>query len=130
MYQVKVERRELLNKVKTNREKHILEHKDAVEAYKIVLVDKLEYLLKEAKEAGDVPSHSTGLAYPKSHEKDYNQVVTMLEMSVEDVIELDQNQFSQYVMDEWSWKSGFVATSAMYNATADMVAGGSRVRHA
>jgi hypothetical protein len=37
----------------------------------------------------------------------------MVEMSVDTIMELDQNEFNQLVNDEWNWKSGF--TSSIYS---------------
>jgi len=38
----------------------------------------------------------------------------MAMMSVEEVIELTEDEFAMYVMDQWSWKNSFTRTTTMY----------------
>jgi hypothetical protein len=38
----------------------------------------------------------------------------MLELSVEDTIELEEDVFNQLVLDEWTWKNAFVASNSLY----------------
>jgi hypothetical protein len=39
-------------------------------------------------------------------------------MSTDTVVELSEQEFRQYVMDDWSWKHNFLASNAMYSAAA------------
>lgn len=117
MQQVKVNKSELLEKVKANREKHITDHAQAVENYWITVKGKLEDAL------ATVEKKSTNKVFvlenkPESHVDDYDQVLSMLEMSVEDTITLENHEYSQYVMDKWNWKAGFATTNAVYAASA------------
>ncbi|MBA2774756.1 MAG: hypothetical protein H0U36_12045, partial [Nocardioidaceae bacterium] len=45
---------------------------------------------------------------------DYDRVLTMAEMSVEDVIELTADDFAMYVMDQWHWKQTCTETTGFY----------------
>ena len=38
----------------------------------------------------------------------------MAEMSVHDTIELTEDEFAMYVMDQWRWKQDFSETTARY----------------
>ena len=38
----------------------------------------------------------------------------MVEMTQDDVIELNEDQFDKLVMDNWSWKEQLQLTSSMY----------------
>ena len=40
----------------------------------------------------------------------------MLELSVEDTIELEDDIFNQLVLDEWTWKHQFVASASLYKS--------------
>jgi hypothetical protein len=40
----------------------------------------------------------------------------MLELSVDEVLEVEEDVFNQLVLDEWGWKHNFAATSAMYKS--------------
>jgi hypothetical protein len=47
------------------------------------------------------------LNQPESHMGDYARVLKMLEMDIKPEIMLDEQQFANYVMDEWNWKYNF-----------------------
>jgi len=40
----------------------------------------------------------------------------MLELSVEDIIEVEEEIFNQLVLDEWQWKHQFSTSNAMYKS--------------
>ena len=46
----------------------------------------------------------------------YTRAIRMLELSVEDVIEIEEHIFNQLVLDEWGWKQQFTAMSALYKS--------------
>jgi len=74
-------------------------------------------MLKDARNGKMIRRRIT-LPEPQDHTNDYDRVITMLEMSVDSVIELDDVAFDQYVMDNWSWKGDALATNSMYAAKA------------
>ena len=39
----------------------------------------------------------------------------MLEMSQADTVTITEQQFSQYVLDEWGWMRDFVGSTSPYN---------------
>jgi hypothetical protein len=55
-----------------------------------------------------------GLNVPQSHEKAYDQIIRMMEMSVDDEITLTCSQFACFVMDDWDWKEQWSASNATY----------------
>jgi hypothetical protein len=59
-------------------------------------------MLADAK-AGRSISRSINLAEPVDHTADYDRILAMLEMSVDDTIMLDAQEFNQYVLDNWEW---------------------------
>lgn len=71
-------------------------------------------MLKEAKSNGKV-KNTTDLESPRSHTKDYDLVIKMLELSTKDEITISGNQFNQYVEDEWAWKNSFVSNASIYS---------------
>ena len=46
--------------------------------------------------------------------KEYDQVIDMLDMSVDSEIELTHSEFRQYVRDEWGWSEMFNTTAVNY----------------
>lgn len=116
MRSVKLDRKELLEIVRKNKDKHIADFAESVEDYKTAALKIASENLKLAKtgdlkkiaSAKDMPSE------PTSYEDAYNRAIRMLELSVEDIIELQEDVFNQLVLDEWNWKRGFVASASMY----------------
>jgi len=53
-------------------------------------------------------------APPRSHLDDYDRVIEMLQWSRDEYIELTQQEFDQYIRDEWHWKREFVTSNAKY----------------
>lgn len=118
MHSVKVNRFELLNIVRENKEKHIREYNESVEDFKAVAV-KIATSNLELANTGDLAKISRIKSTPQppvSHEKEYERAIRMLELSVEEVIEVEQDVFNQLVLDEWSWKNAFVASASLYKS--------------
>jgi hypothetical protein len=55
-----------------------------------------------------------GLLVPEDHTEDYDRVLTMARMSVDEVGELSEDEFAMYVMDQWSCKNAFTRITARY----------------
>ena len=54
------------------------------------------------------------LVEPIDQMREYDRIIKMLEMSMDDIIKRDERGFSQYVMDDWSWKANFLETTNPY----------------
>ena len=106
MKTVRVNKKELLDVLVENRKKHKIEYKDSIKAYRVKAADLLNKELQKIV-AGKKFETYFDLNKPTSHEKDYDLVIKMVEMSVDDVLELEQQEFNQLVNDEWTWKSSF-----------------------
>jgi hypothetical protein len=115
MQSVKVHKDELLKVVRANRSKHLAEFNSASKIFIQDAITKLTEMLKTAKQEKRI-IQSLGLVEPKSYVDSYDTAIKMLEMSVDEVIELDQGEFQQYVEDKWNWKQQFVSTTAFYNS--------------
>lgn len=124
MKEVKMSTPALLAAVRKNREAHAAELKLAKEGYKIAVLQALINRIKAIEEFDMEPSvffHTQGaygpepsLQPPQDHTKDYDRVVTMLEMSIEPETTLDAAEFNQYVMDEWTWSGVTKMLNASY----------------
>lgn len=111
---VTVKKGELLKAIRDNRTSHEADYKEAEEGYRSKSIAKLKAALRAAEEGEEIRS-STGLTAPTQHLKDYDRVIRMLEMSVAEEITISEQQFQQYVMDEWNWKRDFSASNALYS---------------
>lgn len=116
MNSVKINRLELLGIVKENATKHVAAYDEAVTDYKALVLKIMQNNLKLAK-TGDLVEFTKIKAVPQApqnYASSYTRAIRMLELSVEEVIDIEQDTFNQLVLDEWVWKHNFVATSAMY----------------
>jgi hypothetical protein len=117
MSTVTVKKDELLATVRANRETHRTIFLEAVQGFRAKAIEMLDERLKDAV-AGRRIDISIHLPRPVDQTRDYDKVIKMLEMSVDDEIELTQNEFTQYVMDDWSWKKQFSAVNKTYTVSA------------
>lgn len=125
MRRVNIEKNKLLEKVKENLEKHIKEYNEAVEDYIAVVQEICVENVKTAKRNLKVSKEMNGVngdfnlpkmfpSTPVSYENEYNRAIAMLEMSADEIIELESEVFNQLVLDEWEWKRNFEMTNTLY----------------
>jgi hypothetical protein len=110
---VRIDTLKLINTVRENREAHKKVYDEAMENYRKDAIAKMRENLAAAEAGGEIKD-SINLERPMNALKDYDRVIKMLEMSAEDTVELTENEFAQYVLDEWHWKSTWVASNASY----------------
>lgn len=102
--EVTVDRANLIEIIRANRNKHEADYAAAVDAWKKALTLELAALAAQTA-SGDFSDIKIESLRPVSHLDAYDDVLEMLELSVEVNITLDRNSFKNYVKDEWSWKS-------------------------
>ena len=110
---VKVKKDQLLDILRSNREKH---HEIVIKAqcvYRAKVIQELDKMLDDAKN-GHTLVTQVKLPVPVDMTRDYDDAIEMLEMHQEDTIELDSHEFKQYVKDEWQWKQHFTTSNAGY----------------
>lgn len=122
MDKVKVSKTELLGKVRQNRDQHAELFKAAQKGFMARATEELQDMLKAA-EKGDVRLY-VGLTPPSDHSVEYDRAIRMLEMSQDDVIEIDSTSFAQLVMNEWQWFHQATAINSTYASGGKL--GGSR----
>jgi len=109
---------ELLAKLRTNRAAHVADYEESAAGFQNLCVIELRKRARKiAAEKMDGPRQhwmTFGMRPPVNHERDYTQLIEMLEMAQETEIKLDGSQFRQWVQDEWEWKNEFEATRALY----------------
>lgn len=115
MENIRVSKQELLTIVKQNREKHKAEYLESIKAYRVKAADLLNQELEKIVN-GEKFQIRFDLVKPESHEKEYDLAIKMLEMSVDNVIEISEQEFNELINDEWNWKYSF-KTSYLSNST-------------
>lgn len=115
MDKVTVRKAELLEAVKKNQGEHRAIFEEALEGFKAEALVALNAEIARIKE-GKKRQVVVMVNPPEDHSHDYARVVKMLEMSIADEIELDNEQFAKYVMDDWEWQRNFLASATNYNS--------------
>lgn len=120
MNSIKMNRIELLDIVRANKITHIAEFIEAVADYKTLVLQITAGNAKLAKTADleQFKKIKSIPAAPVSYEDSYKRAIRMLELSVEDVIEVEEDVFNQLVLDEWSWKRAFMMSNSVYKSGA------------
>lgn len=123
MDSVRVNKADLLAKVKQNRNSHHDLFIKAQEGFRQRAIEELDEMLSLARKDQEVRLY-VGLTAPQDHTVEYDRAIEMLEMSQDDIVEIDQTTFAQLVRNEWAWFAQTTATNTMY-ATGGKL-GGSR----
>lgn len=118
MNSIKMNRLDLLSIVKQNCVKHVAEFTEANEDFKTLVLQLATANLKLAKTANleEFKKIKPQPTAPVSYEDSYKRAIRMLELSVDEIIEVDEDVFNQLVLDEWSWKRSFTAATMSYKA--------------
>jgi hypothetical protein len=118
MRDVKVNKKELLDIVKNNKEKHTADYDESVIDFRNAVLKMAQENLRLA-ETGDVTAIAKIRSIPQmpvSYADSYTRAIRMLELSVEEVIEMDSTTFNQLVLDEWQWKQQFTTMTSSYKS--------------
>jgi len=100
MRAIVVKRHSLIDKIKENRETHIKEYKEAVEAFKIEALKQLSELTNKVNE-GDLKI-KLNLVYPVNNTKHYDDLISMFEWDLTNEVTLTRDEFNSYILDEHS----------------------------
>lgn len=125
MNSIKMNRQELLKIVRDNKEKHEADFVETVADHAAAMIKiaeknvRIALANRKSVKAGlhaKIVNPQGYLNAPKSFAVEYGRAIRMLELSVEDVIDVEEDVFNQLVLDEWSWKNSFVGTQALYKS--------------
>lgn len=117
MKSIKIEREKLLEIVKANRENHRNIFLEALEGYRREVIRLLEERLEQARKGKRV-THIISLVQPMDQTREYDRVIRMLELTIDNPVELTEMEFAQYVQDEWNWRGAFLHSNAAYSVSA------------
>ena len=117
MNSVNVEKTELLGILRVNRDGHRAKFEAAQEIYRKRVIEWFEGELERARSGAKIRRHIE-LPEPIDYTPSYNEVIQMLEMSVNDEIKISQREFRRYVLDHWEWAEDFAAKTMSYTDPA------------
>ncbi len=132
---VKVDKSDMINKLKANRKKHKEDYDEAKAEYKVCYMEKLVEVKTELKstvkklevliKVEDLKQESLpflrfnlGLSVLSNHLECYDSTLDMVEASVHEFIILSADEFNKFYRDNWDWKSGFDNTIHHYKSSA------------
>lgn len=115
MNTVKVKKEDLLSKLLVNRENHRSLFLKAQEGYRALVIAELDKSLKDAREGREIRTYIS-MDAPEDHTDDYDNVIEMLQMSVDTEITLLAQDFQRYVLDKWQWSQAALLRNSTYAA--------------
>ena len=110
---VNVLKKDLLAALSANREAHLAEFEEADGAYRGTVIEALEARVKQIKDGGKI-NVSFSLPKPRSHVKDYDRAIKMLELHQDVSMKLGMDAYRQYVEDDWDWQNEFKHVNSSY----------------
>jgi len=117
MNSIKIKKSDLLDAIRTNMEKHKEVVAEALAEYRKQAIAQLDAMIADAKDGKRI-RRSITLVEPMDQSAEYSSAIRKLEMSVEDVIEIDAHSFDCLVLDRWSWKAAFSTSNSFYTTKA------------
>ena len=117
MDSVTVDKTELLAALRENRTGHRSAFEDAQKGWRETVIEQLDEMLQFARN-GQKMRFQFSLPEPEDHTKDYDRVIRMVEMEVNHEIEIAEQDFRAYVMDDWDWMAQWSGSNSMYVARA------------
>lgn len=113
MKNIQVSKTELINKLSANLKNHYDFFVQAQEGYRKMVIAELDSMLKDARENKKIRTVIKFDA-PKNHSEDYGRVIGMLRMSIDETVELSEEEFKNYVLDKWDWSDFDFANKTSY----------------
>jgi hypothetical protein len=114
---VRVSKPDLLAKLEANRAGHRAIFEEALEGYRTKAIELFSAEVEKIR-SGQKFRSFVSLTEPEDHTADYDAAIGMLQLSLDDAVELDEQSYRSFVLDEWDWKRQFLATNRSYSATA------------
>lgn len=109
--EITVDKANLIEKIKLNKENHLAEYEKAVEAYKAEAKRQLNAQLKALKNGS--LSVKVNLVAPSNKTEEYDKLISMFKWEKATEVVLSQGEFNEYVLDETS----FAREAKMLNST-------------
>src|SRR6266550_2620995 len=117
MNKVTVQKTKLREAVAANRANHRELFLEAIEGYRLAAVALFERHIARLR-ANKQLREQTYLPVPADHTRDYDRILRMIDLHAAELIDISQEDFAKYVMDDWQWRREFLGTSANYSAKA------------
>ena len=114
----RIDVKSLLETLKANRDNHAKLYAEAAVGYQKKAIAALQEKIKELQHE-PVSLYFLQLNPPTDYTDHYNRAIRMLERTLDTDVTLDQQQFAQYVDDEWEWAKAWVTSNSSYSSSVD-----------
>lgn len=111
---VNTNREHLINTLKNNRELHNKTYEQALEKYWELEVKFYTKALASVTEKKSAKYNLRNNAKPRNYSEQYDLVISMLEQSTEETIQIDSSDYRAFVLDEWDWSDEWKTSTASY----------------
>jgi hypothetical protein len=115
MNTITVSKNRLIETLRLNRDEHKAIFDKAQAIYREKMIEELDRMLAEAK-AGQPIRRGFTLPVPEDHTEEFDTAIQMLEWETGEEVELVQNEFMNYVENNWGWARSFAANTGSYLA--------------
>jgi len=115
MNEVRLSKSKLVEILIRNRKEHRHIFLAAQKKYREAVIEALDEQLKLARDGKTfVIGRITRLIAPEDHTREYDTVLRMLGLSLDDEITLSNEQFANLVEDIWVWSRSWALSNSMY----------------
>jgi len=112
---IKVNKNDLIKKIKLNKENHIVEYDKAIVAYKEEALKQLSAQIERVEEGA--LDAKLDLITPINNAENYDKIIEMFEWEVEEKVDLEQNEFNEYVQDETEFAMQAKFSNTFYSSS-------------
>jgi len=110
---IKVSKQALLEQIKKNKKIHIKEYKLAVSAFKKESMRQLTDLVARVQ-LGKVTKIKLKLTEPVNNSDNYDKIIEMFQWEIADEVELTQDEFNEYILDESTFSTNAKVSNSYY----------------
>ena len=109
---INVNKEKLIAQILANKENHVKEYEKAVVAYKKEALKQLAEQTKRVEEGA--LDAKLELIEPVNNAKNYDKIVDMFQWEENEIVELSQDEFREYVQDETEFAQRAKMSNAYY----------------
>ena len=104
----------LIEKLEQNLRSHCDKYTSAMVAYRKIVMGSLKKTLDSMEKGAHLDLSTLKFVAPVEYSKEYQRVISMLRLTTDKEIELDENRYDQLMLDNWNWKREFEQKTCMY----------------
>lgn len=112
---VNVSRTDLIEAVKRGKELHLKAYAEAQSDYQVNVNVFLTEAVRRVSQ-GDFSMVKIPFDPPVLRTTEYDEVIEMMEVSVDETINLDAESYKAYYKNEWPWTRSFLESAALYKS--------------